>query len=554
MDQQEILGLALPLEGDSPVGPDVKHEDDFTKLEDELRKGEGIDIQPIDWPVIEIVSCKILQEQSKDLRVASRLAAALFYRHSFKGLHAGFQLLRDLVNAPYWDEIHPKRPKSRGAAVTWALQKIDRPFSEFETTLEHAADVIAAANVFVELDNALAEKLGDKAPSLFEFRNVIGRYKQEAEYLIGEEEKKKTAPAPAPVEEKSQPAASATSQNEPQSVTEAKSAQSQAAPPQQQQPQPAVKAPTHVAVAVSSAEDIAKALRSCNSTMSKVAHLVRGQKVNDPYAYYLLRTGIWMQLREVPADGVLPAPMTSKVAALQQFEQNKDWPGLIEECEKTFASGQIFWLSLHRMVANALDAMGAKEAALAVKDSVALLVSRLPEILTRTFDGGEGFADEMTKAWIASLAPQNNETTASDSGASQESSPWQSVAAEAKKHAINGEFDQGLALFKQGILSVSSLREQAYWQLEQARFCYEAGHLEIAQPQLTYLHQMIEEKQLQQWEPLLHLEVTKLLVNCHSQAQAKKKYTTEQLTQVDQLKAHLCLMDPLGALSILKTN
>ncbi|WP_415896089.1 type VI secretion system protein TssA [Neptuniibacter sp. PT34_22] len=555
MDQQEILSLALPLEGGSPVGPDVKHDDDFTRLEDELRKGEGIDIQPIDWPVVEIVSGKILKEQSKDLRVASRLVAALFYRHSFKGLNAGFKLLRDLVNAPYWDDIHPKRPKSRGAAVSWTLQKIDRPFSEFETTLEQATDVIEAANVFVELDNALAEKLGDKAPSLFEFRNVIGRYKQEAEYLIAEEEKKKAAPAPAPVEAEPQPEAHVASQTKP--AVEANPAASQTAPVQQQkqeQAQQTVKAPTHVAVAVSSAEDIAKALRSCNSTMSKVAHLVRGQKVSDPYAYYLLRTGIWMQLREVPADGVLPAPMGNKLAALLQLEQNKDWPSLIEECEKTFASGQIFWLSLHRMVANALDAMGAKEAAQAVKDSVAMLVSRLPEILTRTFDGGEGFADEMTKAWIASLSTQSNETTASDSGVTQESFPWQSVAAEAKKHAINSEFDQGLALFKQGILSVSSLREQAYWQLEQARFCYDAGHLEIAQPQLTYLHQMIEEKQLQQWEPLLHLEVTKLLVNCHSQAQTKKKYTTEQLTQVDQLKAHLCLMDPLGALSILKTN
>jgi hypothetical protein len=62
---------------------------------------------------------------------------------------------------------------------------------------------------------------------------------------------------------------------------------------------------------------------------------------------------------------------------------------------------------------------------------------------------------------------------------------------------------------------------------------------------------MMQQKQLQQWEPELHLEVTKLLVNCHTQAQTKKKYTAEQLTHVDQLKAHLCLMDPLGALSII---
>lgn len=545
MDRQQILSYALPLEGELPAGPEVKHNDDFTALEDELRKGEGINIQPIDWEIVETLATKILKEQSKDLRVASRLAAALFHRYSFEGLSLGFQLLRDLVNAPYWPEIHPARPKSRGAAVTWLLQKIDRPFSEFQTTLEQSTSVIDAADVFVELDNSLAEKLGDKAPSLFEFRNVIGRYKQEAEYLLAEKEEKQKVPEVA-----SEPEVSRVETKEHPSSSKAASADK---PVQAHASEPA-KAPVHTPVAVTSAEDIAKALRSCGSTITKAAHLLRSQRINDAYPYYLLRSGVWMQLREAPPDAVLPAPAESKVAALQQLEQAKDWPGLIEECEKTFASGQVFWLSLHRMVANALEAIAAKEAAQAVKESVAVLVSRLPELVSGNFANGEGFADEMTKAWIASLSTNDADNSLAESDSVTDVAPWQDVAIKAKKHAISGEFDQGLALFKSGIASVTSLREQTYWQLEQARYCFESGHLEIALPQLTYLYQMIEEKQLQQWEPLLNLEVIKLLVNCHTQSQAKKKYTTEQLTQVDQLKAHLCLMDPLGALSILKTN
>ncbi|MCV6610327.1 MAG: type VI secretion system protein TssA [Amphritea sp.] len=545
MDRQEILNYALPLEGELPAGPEVKHNDDFTALEDELRKGEGINIQPIDWDIVESLAVKILREQSKDLRVASRLAAALFYRYSFEGLSLGFQLLRDLVNSEYWPEIHPARPKSRGAAVTWVLQKIDRPFSEYQTTLEQSDAVIEAANAFVELDNSLADKLGDKAPSLFEFRNVIGRYKQEAEYLKAEEEKNQQEPDVAPEPEARQ-TETAEQSPAPQSAPTEKTVH---APPPE-----AVKAPVHTPVAVSSAEDIAKALRSCGSTITKAAHLLRSQRINDAYPYLLLRYGVWMQLREAPPDAVLPAPMESKVAVLQQLEQAKDWPGLIEECEKTFASGQVFWLSLHRMVANALEAIAAKEAAHVVKESVAMLVSRLPELLNGSFANGEGFADEMTKAWIASLNTESADSPSTENDSATAIAPWQDTAVKAKKHAISGEFDQGLALFKAGIVSVTSLREQTYWQLEQARYCFETGHLEIALPQLTYLYQMIEEKQLQQWEPFLHLEVIRLLVNCHAQSQTRKKYTTEQLTHVDQLKAHLCLMDPLGALSILKTN
>ena len=550
MELQEVLSYALPLEGTSPVGEDVKHDEDFTALEDEIRKGEGIDIKPIDWLSVEVLAGKILKEQSKDLRIASRLAAALFYRHGFAGLSAGFQLMIAMAKADYWDQLHPKRPKSRAASISWTLQKIDRSFAEYETNLKEAPAVVCAANAFCELDQLLAEKMGDKAPSLFEFRNVINRYKQEAEYFIEEDEKKKAEKESVKQE---QPV------SEKQEMANPEAGDSQAVAPQTPSQEPAAPkasapaaapAPTHNAVAVTSSEDIAKALRACNSTMAKVSHLLRGQKISDPYAYYILRSGVWMQLRETPPDNVLPAPMEGKVSSLKLLEQNKDWPALIEECEKTFASGQVCWLSLHRMTANALDAISAHDAAQAVKDAVVHLTSRLPEMLTRKFQSGEGFADEMTKAWIASLSPSSTEL-GEEATSGESVNAWQVAASDAKKLAISGEFDKGLALFSQGIQSVSSLREQAYWQLEQARFCYDAGHLEIAQPQLTHLNQMMQQKQLQQWEPELHLEVTKLLVNCHTQAQTKKKYTAEQLTHVDQLKAHLCLMDPLGALSII---
>ncbi len=544
MDLQEILSYANALEGDTPAGNDVKHDDDFVALEDEIRKGEGIDIQPIDWLTVEILAGKVLKEQSKDLRVASRLSAALFYRHGFAGISAGFQLLLAMVKSDYWAQIHPLRPKSRAAAVSWTLQKIDRPFSEYETTLEQASDIVDAANAFAELDAELGEKMGDKAPSLFEFKNVINRYKQEAEYLIEEENKKKADKKSVVDVEKEVQEARGSDKDIPSETTTTELPEKPVVQPTK------VAAPSHTPVSVSSSEDVAKALRACNSTMAKVSHLLRNQKISDPYPYFILRSGVWMQLREAPADNVLPAPMEGKISSLKALEQNKDWPGLIEECEKTFAAGQVCWISLHRMVANALEAMSANDAAQAVKDAVIHLISRLPEMLTRKFQNGEGFVDEMTKAWIASLQPET-ETLATNKAPNQSEDSWALAATDAKKLAVNGEFDKGLMLFKDGIQAVSSLREQAYWQLEQARFCFEAGHLEIAQPQLMHLNQMLQEQKLQQWEPQLHLEVTKLLVNCHTQAQTKKKYTAEQLTHVDQLKAHLCLMDPLGALSII---
>lgn|GEM_PF-1580486 len=548
MKLEEVLAYAGPLAGDNPAGADVQHDEDYSILDEEIRKGEGIDIQPIDWLRVEVLAGKILEEQSKDLRVAARLTAALFNRHSFEGLAVGLQLITAMVQADYWDQIYPQRRKNpnkaRAAAVEWAIKKLERPFSEYETTLEDAPEVVNAAKAFSAMDSALAERMGDSAPNIFECRNVINRFRQEAEYLLQEQQKQQAeavkAAEPKP-EPKPEPAAA---------VAEKAVAQPQAKESVAVATTAAAPAPQHKPVAVTSPADIEKALRSCNSTVSKIGAMVRGQNLTDPYSYYMVRVSAWMLFREPPPDGVLPPPSSNKIAALQQLEQSKDWPALIEECEKTFASGQVCWLGLHRFAANALEAISATDAARAVKDAVIHLNSRLPEFAQRTFADGSGFADEMTKGWIASLAPQSESGAAVPVG-DNAANGWDLAASEAKQLAISGEFDKGLELFRAGVQGVCSLREQAHWQLEQARFCFDAGHLEVAMPQLSHLHQLLNKQNLDQWEPELNLEVVRLLLRCHSKQQTKKKYTAEQLTQVESLKAHLCLKDPLGALSVI---
>ncbi|WP_428034713.1 type VI secretion system protein TssA [Amphritea sp.] len=550
MEQDWAEKLATsPISASEPTGRDIQHEDIYSELDDEIKKGEGIDIQPIDWTRVQVLGETILCEHSKDLRVASRLSVALYFRNGFAGLVNGVALLASMLEADYWDNIFPTRVKKpnklRAAAFEWLVKKLERPLSEFQVTAATASDVILCGEQYKRLELAINERLGDDAPFLFEFKNQLNRFCQDADYILAEQGKKSPdAPVDSVATSLEHTSIAAPSKAVAERVPEN--------PPVTQshvQAQPAAPI-TAQAQSVASTADIEKALTTNNRTVDKICQLLREQRITDPYPYHLLRSGTWMILEKLPPSGVLPKiPSESRIQELQALEQAGNWPVLIQECEKSYAGGAIFWLGLHRMVCRALQELSAVEAAEAVIHNVSHLLARFPEFSKSKFANGEGFVDPLTQSWIESELSLTGESDSSDS--QQVNAPlWISAYGEAQQAALKGRFDEGLKLLSDGAAHANGERQRCFWQLQQAQFCFDAGHLDVAMSQLKMLHQMLQVKGLERWEPELYLDVIKLLLSGHSQKQVKQKYTKEQQDEVDQLKMALCLMDPLSALAL----
>ncbi|WP_372598674.1 type VI secretion system protein TssA [Amphritea sp.] len=537
---------ATPISESQPTGMDIQHEDIYTELDDEIKKGEGIDIQPIDWTRVQVLSETILREHSKDLRVASRLSVALYFRNGFAGLVSGLALLAAMLEADYWDTIFPTRRKKpnklRAAAFEWLVKKLDRPFSELQVEVSSASDVLLCAEQFKRLEQAIHQRLADDSPFLFEFKNQLNRFCLEAEYLLAEQGKQQLSESSDSIsvqpetEQIEAPAREAEERRSPQPLPQS---MSQPAEPVKAQPQ-----------SVASTADIEKALTTNNRTVDKICQLLREQRITDPYPYHLLRTSTWMILEKLPASGVLPKiPSDNRIQELQALEQAGNWHLLIQECEKSYAGGAIFWLGLHRMVYRALQELGAPDAAATVAHNVSHLLVRFPAFSTSKFANGEGFVDPLTQSWIESdlsFSGESDRTGSPEDGAPE----WVIAYDDAKKAALKGQFDEGLKLLNSGAAHARGERQRCFWQLQQARLCFDAGHLDVAISQLRMLHQMLQEKGLERWEPELYLNVIKLLLSGHSQKQAKQKYTREQQDAVDQLRMALCLMDPLSALAL----
>src|SRR3546814_10628217 len=83
----------------------------------------------IDWQKVREGSEVLLASLSKDLRAAAWLTWSLFQRESFAGLQAGLSLLQYLCSN-HWDELHPRKPRTRAAAINWLLPRLEQTFSE----------------------------------------------------------------------------------------------------------------------------------------------------------------------------------------------------------------------------------------------------------------------------------------------------------------------------------------------------------------------------------------------------------------------------------------
>jgi type VI secretion system protein VasJ len=119
-----------PASRESYAGEDVRYSVEFEALETELGKATSLHGSgPIDWQKILEDSERLLREQSKDLRVAAWLTWALQQRESFSGLLAGLGMLLRLCEQ-HWDDLHPRKPRTRAAALEWLATRLEPLFAD----------------------------------------------------------------------------------------------------------------------------------------------------------------------------------------------------------------------------------------------------------------------------------------------------------------------------------------------------------------------------------------------------------------------------------------
>lgn len=550
---EKIVNLACtPISEDAPCGINAKYEPVFESLEAEISKSESLSSETTDWEQVQKFSEQILAEISKDYSVACYLAYSYIHLKGYQGLLDGLILLEKLSET-FWDDMFPPKKRLRGRqnATQWLIEKVSGFITSQEPTAQEMAIIPELAKTLKNFDYFLAEKMEDKAPNFSDINRPIKRLKEIASQQIKQAEaQKKVESAPAPEAAKPAPVAETVEAAQPaQEAPVAQAAEPEPQPVQQPvaAPQAASKPAASPKLSVEKLGDVSndaearKAYKQIQDNLRKLANFYGQAKSSDPKRFRLSRSALWDGLDKLPPvtdnKSQLPAPPADKLKKVKDLFESGEFLEAITLAEKS-AEKMPYWFEGNRYIALSLDALGAEysKAKSALEFEITKFVTRLPKILDFQYADGTPFADDQTKAWLASLS----ESSADAAPASSGSDEIQEAFVEAKKLALSGKLSEGFALLN--ACSARTKRDQFKIKMACAEIACTNGQEKVGIPMLERLIEETRSLTAAEWESDFLAKALALLVNAYDKLNKDK--ITEKQKEINAAYDQLCWYNP----------
>ncbi|MGZ3475063.1 MAG: type VI secretion system protein TssA [Polyangiales bacterium] len=518
--------LRASFPGDAPSGQDVSFDPEFEKLKGEIDKLTSVSGGQPNWREIDSIASQILSAKAKDFRVASWLAVARMQQSGYAGFAEGLAIMRSLIDE-HWVTMYPdvKRGRARANMLTWMTDTAVAHFEPRDVGPSDGDDVRAIDELIGAIDSALAEKLGELYPGVNKLRNM---FRNKVRAIPAAEPPKPAEPPP---------------QAAPPPPT------AEAAPP----PAPVASAPT----APASADDAIATVRACGKTLVETAKVMRKADPAAANAYRLHRVGLWLAVQAPPpaenGKTRLPTPSADVKKKIQAAMDGQKWLDLLNIAEDASASS-LYWFDLHRLVAVAMDNLGALfiGAREVVGKELVGFVQRFPALPTLSFTDGTPFADPATKSFLEAEAKKHGggggSGAATSSAVSEEDAELEKRFTEAREMVTNGKVGEGLALATQLAARAPDARARFRSRLNVAQLAAEGGKPEVARPVLEALAAEVDQHGLETWEPSLCATVYAGLLACLKGPSTKP--TPEVASRKDWLFDRLCRLDPAAAVRL----
>ncbi|UCO98887.1 type VI secretion system protein TssA [Metapseudomonas lalkuanensis] len=472
---------STPISPDNFAGEDVRYSGEFEALEAELGKASALHANSqVDWQQVQELSAALLRSQSKDLRVAAWLTWALHQRESFPGLQAGLAMLLHLCEQ-HWNELHPRKPRTRAAAASWLVSRLEPLFSDNVPVKDQLPLFSQLAENLRRLEESLGKHLGEQAPLLLPLCRRLDEMVQRASQ----------------------------GQPEPGSVG--------AAVAQVKQVASQLLTPTSN---VESEKDAHKSLRGLQDGARPLCAWWLRQKATDLRALRLNRTLLWLPIDSLPErnaeqiTALRGLPQDKRNAYRERFEKGQ-YADLLVDLETSLARAP-FWFDGHRLAWECLQALNDEVAMREVEIQFALFLQRLPGVVELRFHDGIPFAAPETRGWISAHVLPHLQAPASvrEEPVSQEVHGWEQALQDALPVLRKDGLKSAVQLLKRGLQAAHGGRQRFLWQLTMARLCFQAKKYELARTQLESLDQELQDSGLHAWEPDLALQVLHLLHSC----------------------------------------
>ena len=154
----EVKILLEPINSESPTGQDASKTDAYFKFTQEIGR-----LPKPDYEICITLATEILQNQSKDLWIASRLCLAWFRMEKTIGLRHGILLISELVKR-YSDELFPRKKEQLIKAIQFLDDKRFKTAGKEEISENNA-------KYFIEI-HQLLDELRKTASEVYENKNI----------------------------------------------------------------------------------------------------------------------------------------------------------------------------------------------------------------------------------------------------------------------------------------------------------------------------------------------------------------------------------------------
>jgi type VI secretion system protein VasJ len=502
------LALAKhPINESNFAGEDVRYSGEYEALESEIGKSAALhQTTAIDWQKVVENSEALLSTQSKDLRVATWLAWGLYQRESFAGLHAGFSLVH-LLCLKHWAELYPGKSRTRTAAITWLIPRLEQTLAEDVPIGEQLPLFRSLAEQVRQLEIFLSDTLKDEAPLLLPLRRRLDELVKRASQT----------------------------QAEPTVVSSAIAQVKQAATQ--------ILAPNSL---IESERDSHKSLRQLQDLSRPLCVYWLKQKASDLRALRLSRTLLWLPIDSLPernAEQVtsLRGVPLDKLKNYQERLLSGQYADLLVDLEVSIARAP-FWLDGQHLAWQCLQGLGAEHAMREVEIQLALFMQRMSGLETLRFHDGAPFADDQTRAWLITQVMPHIQAPSDENlpNTNADSSPvWDTALKGAISRLRQDGLKPAVKQIKSEMASARGERERFFWQLTLARLCFSSKKYDLARTQLETLDQVLQTNGLSTWEPDLVLEVLRLRHSCCELLPQNNAVREEK----DEIYRRLCHLD-----------
>jgi len=573
---------------DKPAGINIRYDDEFEFVEDELSKqGSMVDRGVVHWDKVIDATINILSHKSKDLKVSCYLIRALFEKRGIKGLEIGLEINHQLLEH-FWTDIFPIKKRARANAYEWLSSKFIPILEKIEPDLDSLSSLESTYENIKNIEQFLNEELVNDAPALGNLRRLINDLIEPLKQLkeIEDKKQKKIKEIQITIENndstdhltgviktgelKNQSDKDTLTKSDNETVYQVNKENFSCSDKN---------AINHSTINVSntildanSEKEKNKIIRQCHEALRSISSWSLEQSLDDPSAYAMNRFSTWMGISQLPMHTnnitpLKPVPK-DKLNIYVNLFNNKKYQELIPLVEQSFSKSP-FWLDAHRFVSTSLEALGLNDASKQVKEHLGVFLRRFPGLLDLKFSDQSDFADKLTIQWInveVLSSAQNQSNLISD--ASDDDYYYEEVTKDARELAKQQKMKEAIQIFQKNILTQVSLRKKMFWKYHLARFCYDTGEHKLSLFLLKEIDGFLVENNLKYWEPELEKNVVYLLIQSLKNFNVSELLEAEKTTSSDVelesnfsdkvsenieynlLYSRLCQLDPILALDV----